>query len=104
MKYVAITGFRRYYIFLIIGNIYKHTKVNGVIEAIVAAGATVRYLSPYSPDLNSIEMMWSKVKAYIRKVKAGTKETVEQALAEASDTISHSDIRAWAKECGYSTL
>ena len=40
-------------------------KVAGVAEAIAAAGATLRYLPQYSPDLNPIEMPYSKFKAYM---------------------------------------
>ena len=63
-------------------NLSSH-KVEGVIEPIIAAGATVRYLPPYSPDLNPIELMWSKLKACLRKLKARTKEALEQAMVEA---------------------
>lgn len=42
-------------------------KVAGVREAIEAAGATLRYLPPYSPDLNPIEKMFAKLKALLRK-------------------------------------
>jgi transposase len=41
-------------------------KVAGVEDAIETAGAPVRYLPPYSPDLNPIEKAWSKVKAFLR--------------------------------------
>ena len=81
-------------------NLSSH-KVEGVIEPILAAGATVRYLPPCSPDLNPIEMMWSKEKAYLRKEKARTKETLERTLAEALDTVCRSNILAWMKEYGY---
>ena len=87
---------------VIMDNLSSH-KVEGVIEPIIAAGATVRYLPPYSPDLNPIEMMWSKIKAYLRKLKARTKEALEQALAEALDSISRTDVLAWFAEYGYST-
>ena len=60
------------------------------------------YLPPYSPDLNPIEMMWSKVKAYLRKVKARTKMLLEVAITEALSNITVSDIVAWFKENGYS--
>ena len=55
----------------------------------------------YSPDLNPIEMMWSKVKAYLRKAKAWTKELLEAAIAKAFDSITKSDIWGWFKENGY---
>jgi Transposase and inactivated derivatives len=42
-------------------------KVAGVREVIEAAGATLRYLPKYSPDLNPIEQAFSKLKALLRK-------------------------------------
>jgi len=77
-------------------------KVKGVVEPIIAVGAKVVYLPPYSPDFNPIEMMWSKIKAYLRKVKARTKELLEQAIVEALDCITVPDILGWFAECGYS--
>jgi hypothetical protein len=47
--------------------------------------------------------MWSKVKAYLRKVKARTKELLEVAIADALNLISVSDILGWFVEDGYST-
>ena len=58
---------------VVMDNLSSH-KVKGVAEAINAVGAEVLYLPRYSPDLNPIEMMWSKIKAYLWKVKARTKE------------------------------
>jgi len=55
-------------------NLRTH-KIDGVREAIAAAGATVRYLPAYSPDLNPIEMAFSKLKAALRK---GAKRTVKE--------------------------
>jgi len=47
-------------------------KVAGVKEAIEAAGATLVYLPTYSPDLNPIEPVFSKLKAYLRKAAEET--------------------------------
>jgi hypothetical protein len=55
-------------------NLRTH-KIDGVREAIAAVGATVRYLPAYSPDLNPIEMAFSKLKAALRK---GAKRTVKE--------------------------
>ena len=88
---------------VIMDNLTSH-KVNGVIEPIIAAGASVIYLPPYSPDLNPIELMWSKMKAHLRKIKARTKELLEIAIAEALAHITTSDILGWFNENGYSTL
>jgi len=51
---------------VMIDNLPAH-KATGVREAIEARGATLRYLPKYSPDLNPIEMSFSKLKAYLRK-------------------------------------
>ena len=87
---------------VIMDNLTSH-KVKGVIALITAAGASAVYLPPYSPDLNPIEMMWSKMKAYLRKVKARTKESLETAIAEALNLVTSSDILGWFTESGYST-
>jgi transposase len=47
-------------------------KVAGVREAIEAAGATLLYLPPYSPDLNPTEMAFNKLKAHLRKAAEHT--------------------------------
>jgi transposase len=85
---------------VIMDNLSSH-KVKGVAEPIIAAGAKVLYLPPYSPDFNPIEMMWSKIKAYLRKTKARTKTLLEVAIAEALNSITISDILAWFAENGY---
>ena len=51
---------------VVVDNLASH-KVAGVKEAIEGAGARLIYLPPYSPDLNPIEMMFSKLKALLRK-------------------------------------
>jgi transposase len=55
-------------------NLRTH-KIHGVRQAIAAVGATARYLPAYSPDLNPIEMAFSKLKAALRK---GAKRTVKE--------------------------
>lgn len=57
-------------------NLRTH-KIDGVREAIEAAGARLRYLPAYSPDLNPIEMAFSKLKTALRK---GAARTVTQLL------------------------
>jgi len=86
---------------VIMDNLTSH-KVKGVIDPIIAVGASVLYLPPYSPDLNPIEMMWSKIKAYLRKTKARTRELLDDALAEALNLVTPSDILAWFNENEYS--
>ena len=85
---------------VVMDNLSSH-KMAAVVAAIEATGAQVYFLPPYSPDLNPIEKMWSKVKAYLRKVKARTKDTLWQAIGAALNTVSASDALNWFKSCGY---
>ena len=57
-------------------------KVHGVKQAIEAAGASLRYLPPYSPDFNPIEMAFAKLKALLRAAAARTIPDLWQAIAD----------------------
>ena len=59
------------------------------------------FLPPYSPDLNPIEQLWSKVKAYLRKLKARTLEALIDGIREALAAVTASDARGWFGHCGY---
>ena len=65
------------------------------------AGVTLMYLPAYSPDLNPLEMMWSKVKAILRKVKERTEETLIAAINEAMKEITPEDCQGWFRKAGY---
>jgi hypothetical protein len=54
----------------------KRTVTVGIKEAVETTGATLLYIPPYSPDLNPIEEMWSKLKAHLRKVKARSSDNL----------------------------
>jgi transposase len=64
-------------------------------------GASVLLLPPYSPDLNPIEKMWSKVKHALRSLEARTHEELLDAIAKALSLVSASDARNWFSACGY---
>ncbi len=81
-------------------NLGSH-KVAGVKEAIEAAGATVRYLPPYSPDLNPIEQVFSKLKTALRKAAARTIETLIQAIAQALETFTPRECANYIAHAGY---
>jgi len=85
---------------VIMDNASAH-KVKGVVDAIEAKGAYVLWLPTYSPDFNPVEQLWSKVKSYLRKVKARTFDALCLALKHAFDSISLSDIRAWFRLANY---
>ena len=85
---------------VVLDNLSAH-KAAGVREVIEARGAEMIYLPPYSPDLNPIERCWSKIKSYLRKMKARTREALEEAIAQALATVTESDAWAWFTHCGY---
>jgi transposase len=64
-------------------------------------GAYVWFLPVYSPDLNPIELLWSKVKAILRKLEARTHEELQKALRMALDAVTLVDIKSWFKLDGY---
>lgn len=69
---------------------------------ILATGARIWDLPPYSPDLNPIEQMWSKIKAWLRKAKARTYDALVEAIEQALESVTTSDIQGWFTHCGYS--
>jgi transposase len=86
---------------VVLDNLSAH-KVKGVREAIVACGAEVLYLPPYSPDMNPIEKCWSKLKSLLRAVGARTREALEAAIGEVIRQVTASDAEGWFGSCGYS--
>jgi hypothetical protein len=72
------------------------------IRLIEQAGASVRPLPAYSPDLNPIEKMWSKVKALLRSAKARTPAALNRAIARALAAVTAKDAQGWFAACGYS--
>lgn len=88
---------------VVMDNLRCH-KVAGITQAIENVGAHVLSLPPYSPDLNPIEQMWSKIKAFLRKVKARSQELLLDALPDAFASISIQDIIGWFYHDGYSCL
>ena len=85
---------------VVMDNLSAH-KVDGVVEAIERAGARVLYLSPYSPDFNPIEHVWSKVKQHVRAVESSTKETLNKAIQSGLELICLEDVRNWFCHCCY---
>jgi transposase len=62
----------------------------------------VLYLPPYSPDLNPIELCWSKLKALLKEFGARTHDALDDAIRRAMDLIDGGDAAAWFEHCGYS--
>lgn len=85
---------------VICDNLSSH-KVSGVREAIESIGAQIVFLPPYSPDLNPIEMAFSKMKTLLRKASARTFQALLDAVAQVLPEISENDCCAFFKHAGY---
>ena len=77
---------------------HKNKKIKDLIESV---GAEVWFLPPYSPDLNPIEKMWSKIKTMLRALKARTEKALINAIAKALEAVTTSDAKGWFESCGY---
>ena len=85
---------------LIMDNLPAHKSVR-ITKAFEVAGCILVYLPPYSPDLNPIENMWSKVKASLRKTAARTFDAVVDGVGEALHAITLDDCDGYFEHCGY---
>jgi transposase len=72
-------------------------------ELIKAAGAELRYLPPYSPDMNPIEKAFSKLKAFLRKIAERTVAGLIRALAACADIFNSGECQHYFSACGYDT-
>lgn len=88
---------------VVMDNLGAH-KNEQTLALLAAAGATVRFLPAYSPDLNPIEMMWSKVKTLLRTAEARTAEELQRAIASALRQVRAQDAVGWFAACGYSII
>ena len=88
---------------VVMDNLASH-KVAGVGEAIESVGASVWYFPPYSPDMNPIEKLWSKVKAWLRRVAARTVEGLIHAVGEALRAVDADECLHYFRSCGYDAL
>jgi transposase len=85
---------------VIMDNLGSH-KVEGVREAIEAQGAQLLYLPPYSPDLNPIELAFSKLKRLLRSAAARTVGSLWDTIGGLLDRFTPSECAAYFKHCGY---
>ena len=85
---------------VILDNLSAH-KSQHARELIESVGAELWYLPAYSPDLNPIEKMWSKIKSILRAFKARTKDTLIHAIAKALENVTASDVKGWFESSGY---
>ena len=81
-------------------NLSSH-KVKGIREAIESVGAEVRYLPPYSPDLNPIELAFSKLKKLLRDGAERTVDALWNLCGQILDQFSNEECLNYFKHCGY---
>ena len=77
---------------------HKPERIRSLVESV---GARLVFLPPYSPDLNPIELGWSKLKAALKDFGARTRDDLDVAIRRAMDLICPADARAWFSHCGY---
>ena len=85
---------------VIMDNLPAH-KVAGVRQAIETAGASLKYLPPYSPDFNPIEKAFAKLKALLRKEAARTVEALWSAIGRIIDLITPAECVNMFASAGY---
>lgn len=85
---------------VVMDNLSSH-KGSALRELIEAAGACLRYLPPYSPDLNPIEKAFSKLKAHLRKAAERTVDSLWSAIGRILDLYSPAECRNYFASCGY---
>ncbi|HEY2757490.1 MAG TPA: IS630 family transposase [Pseudolabrys sp.] len=79
---------------------HKGPKVEQLIKAV---GAELRYLPPYSPDMNPIEKVYSKLKAFLRKIAERTVAGLMAALEACADIFKPTECANYFQACGYDT-
>jgi transposase len=76
-------------------------KVAGIGEAITAAGASILYLPPYSPDMNPIKQLFAKLKAQLRSAAARTRDVLRDTIGQLLDTFSPAECQNYLANSGY---
>jgi len=88
---------------VVMDNLSPH-KSEPILSLIAQAGAQVLFLPAYSPDLNPIEKMWSKVKTFLRSAEARTELSLIRAIGLALGSVTRQDAMNWFASCGYSFI
>ncbi len=81
-------------------SVHKDKRVRPLIEG---AGCWLIYLPAYSPDLTPIEQAFSKIKEYLRRVGARSRQALDAAITAAMATVTAADAKGWFTHCGYTT-
>ena len=84
-------------------NLSTH-KIQNVSRLLSAQGVGVRYLPPYSPDLNPIELAFAKLKAHLRQAAARTLDDLYSALASSLNSFSPTHCQAFFRHAHYASI
>jgi transposase len=87
---------------VVMDNLPAH-KVDLITSMIESVGASILYLSPYSPDFNPIELWWSQLKSLLRQFSPTTTKMVDTIIAVALDLINPKHLKNWFTNCCYCT-
>lgn len=79
-------------------SVHKSPRARELIEA---RGCALKFLPTYSPDLNPIEGMFSKLKAFLRRVGPRSREVLDEAIGVALGRVSAENALGWWLRCGY---
>ena len=85
---------------VVMDNLPAH-KVAGIRQAIEARDAKLRYLPPYSPDLNPIEQAFAKLKALLRKAAERTVDGLWNAIGKLLDLFPPAECANYLANAGY---
>lgn len=72
-----------------------------VRDLVASAACELLYLPTYSPDLNPIEHLFAKVKAFIKRLRPDSADTLSQAFCDAVKTVTQKNILDSFSHCGY---
>ena len=87
---------------VVMDNLPAH-KVDLITSMIESVGASILYLSPYSPYFNPIELWWSQLKSLLRQFSPTTTKMVDTIIAVALDLINPKHLKNWFTNCCYCT-
>jgi len=85
---------------LILDNLAAH-KNETVKEMLAQSSIEVVHTPPYSPEWNAIELVWSKIKTYLRSRAERSLEALQQALVDAADLVTPQEAVNCIRACGY---
>jgi transposase len=85
---------------VILDNLSSHKRAS-IAKRIQDAGATLLFLPPYSPDLNPIEMIFSKIKQLLRSMACRTRAALWNAMQSVLDKVTATDAANCFNHCGY---